>query len=61
MTDIKSLDYLQTIKKDNGLTNKKLTDLLENISYILADNGEESARYLIDEIIDGITDGEIEL
>ena len=61
MEAIKSLDYLQTIKKDNRLTNKKLTDLLENISYILADNGEESARYLIDEIIDGITDGEIEL
>jgi hypothetical protein len=61
MADIKSLDYLKEIKEDNVLTNKDLIDLLQNISYILGDNDEMSARYLIDDIIEKIENGEIDL
>ena len=61
MTEIKSLDYLKEIKEDNVLTNKDLIDLLQNISYILGDNGEMTARYLIDDIIEKIENGEIDL
>lgn len=61
MKDIKSLDYLKEIKEDNVLTNKDLIDLLQNISYILGDNDEMSARYLIDDIIEKIENGEIDL
>ena len=61
MSDIKSLDYLKEIKEDNVLTNKDLIDLLTNISYILGDNGEMAARFLIDDIIEKIENGEIDL
>lgn len=61
MTEIKSLDYLKEIKEDNVLTNKDLIDLLTNISYILGDNEEMTARYLIDDIIERIENGEIDL
>lgn len=61
MNDIKSLDYLKEIKTDNVLTDKDLIDLLQNISYIFGDNGEMSARYLIDDIIEKIENGEIDL
>ena len=61
MSNIKSLDYLKEIKDDNVLTNKDLIDLLTNIAYILGDNGEMAARYLIDEIIEQIENGEIDL
>ena len=61
MTEYKSMDYLKDIKKDNYMTKSDVIDMLENISYILSDNGYHEARYFIDNIIDGIDEGEIEL
>lgn len=61
MTEYKSLDYLSEIKNDNFMTNNDLINTLENIAYILMDNGYESARFFIDNIVEKIEDGEIEV
>lgn len=61
MADYKSLDYLKEIKDNNIMSNDELIDMLQNVSYILADNGYQDARYFIDAIIDDIEDGEIEI
>lgn len=61
MTNLKSLDYLKDIKNSNVMTTDDLIDALLNIAYVLADNGYEDARFFIDDIIDGIEDGEIEV
>ena len=61
MADYKSLDYLKEIKDSNIMSNDELIDMLQNVSYILADNGYQDARYFIDAIIDDIEDGEIEI
>ena len=61
MTNLKSLDYLKDIKNSNVMTESDLVDALQNIAYILADNGYHDARFFIDDIIDGIEDGEIEV
>lgn len=61
MTEYKSMDYLKEIKDGNIMTNDDVIDMLQNISYILADNGYHEARYFIDNVIDEIDDGEIEL
>ncbi len=61
MMEYKSMDYLKEIKDSNIMTKDDVIDMLQNISYILADNGYNEARYFIDNIIDGIDDGEIEI
>lgn len=61
MESYKSLEYLVEIKNNNFLTDDELTDVLQYISYILADNGYADARYFIDEIMDLITDKKIKL
>ena len=61
MNEYKSLDYLKEIKDSNIMTKDDVIDMLQNISYILADNGYHEARYFIDNIIDDIDDGEIEI
>lgn len=61
MEGYKSLEYLVEIKNNNFLTDDELTDVLQNISYILADNGYNDARYFLDEIMDLITDKKIHL
>lgn len=61
MNEYKSIDYLTEIKKDNMMTNNDIINMLENISYILTDNGYNDARYFIDDIIDLINNEEIKL
>ena len=57
----KNLDYLAAIKNANVMTENDLIDTLQNIAYILADNGFEDARFFVEDIIDGIEDGEIDV
>lgn len=61
MAEYKSLDYLEEIKNDNCMTKKDIINMLQNISYILADNDYNDARYFIDDIIDKIDDDKIEI
>ena len=61
MTNYKSLDYLKEIKDNNLMSNDELADMLQNIAYILSDNGYIDARYFIDDLIDLINDNEIKL
>ena len=46
---MKSLDYLEEIKKDHVLTNADLIDILEKIGYIARDNNMDDS--IIDELI----------
>jgi hypothetical protein len=50
MNDIKSIEYLREIVKDLG--KDTAMDILENISYLLWDNGHEEARFFTDELIE---------
>lgn len=59
MTSYKSLDYLQEIKNDNLMSNNDLITALENIGYLLSDNGYHDARFFLDDIIDKIEENEI--
>ena len=61
MADYKSLDYLSQIKKDNIMTNKDMIEMLENLGYFLTDNGYDSARYFLDEVIDNLEKNEINI
>ena len=61
MAEYKSLEYLAEIKNKNLMTQDDLVDALQNIAYILADNGYNDARYFLDEIAEAIEDGEIEV
>ena len=45
MSEYKSLDYLQEIIRDNG--KESTLDILQNIAYILCDNGYNEAEYFI--------------
>lgn len=47
-----SLEYLQDIKKRNFLDNDELADILQDIAYILGDNGHDDARYFLEDVID---------
>ena len=49
---MKSLDYLEEIKKRYALDNKDLIDILENIGYIARDNDIDDTitEELIDEL-----------
>lgn len=47
---MKSLDYLDQIKKDHFLTNEQLIDILEKISYIARDNNYDDS--LTEELIE---------
>ena len=61
MAEYKSLEYLKEIKDDNVMTKNNVVDMLQNISYILADNGYDDARYFLDDIINDIEDDIIEI
>ena len=45
MSEYKSLDYLQEIIKDNG--KESTLDILQNIAYLLCDNGYNEAEFFI--------------
>ena len=45
MSEYNSLDYLQEIVKDNG--KESTLDILQNIAYLLCDNGYNEAEYFI--------------
>lgn len=38
---MKSLEYLEKIKSEYGLSNTDLADILDYLSYIARDNGED--------------------
>lgn len=61
MTEYKSLDYLREIASNNIMTKDDVMDMLQNISYILSDNGYYDARFFIDDIIDSIDNDEIDI
>lgn len=61
MEEYKSLEYLAEIKNNNLMTNDNLADALQNVAYILADNGYNDARYFLDGLICAIEDGEVEI
>ena len=48
-TQMKSLDYLEEIKKDHMLSNADLIDILEKIGYIARDNNMDDS--ITDELI----------
>ena len=56
----KSMDYLKELKGNAIITNEDLADVLDNIAYILADNGYENAREFLDELSEAVSDNEIE-
>ena len=45
MSEYNSLDYLQQIIIDNG--KESTLDILQNIAYLLCDNGYNDAEYFI--------------
>lgn len=61
MANYKNLDYLADIKNSNVMTEGDLIDALQNIAYVLNDNGFEDARFFIEDIIDGIENNEIDI
>ena len=40
---MKSLDYLEEIKRDYKLTDEDLADICDKLSYIARDNGEDDS------------------
>ena len=51
-----SLEYLEDIKKRNLLDNDDLADILQDIAYVLGDNGYNDARFFLEDIIEVLED-----
>lgn len=49
-----SLDYLEEIKNSYLLNNDDLIDIIEKLSYIARDNGEDDT--ILEELIDAISE-----
>lgn len=56
MENIKNIEYLKEIVTNLGKS--EAVDVLENISYLLWDNGYLESRFFIDELIE-ITENEL--
>lgn len=54
---MKSLDYLDDIKRLAMVNNNRLAELLEYVRYILTDNGADTS--VLEELIEMIEDGEV--
>ena len=54
MSELKSAEYLEDIVKAVGKDNA--IDIIQNISYLLYDNGNEDARFFTDWLMEIIED-----
>ena len=56
---IYSVDYLAQMRHDACLSKSELLDILDNIGYILTDNGFNNARSFLDDLAALVDDDEI--
>lgn len=58
-TTYKSVDYLAELREMTNTTEADLLNILEIIGYIMTDNGNDKARWLLDDLAELVENGDI--